>query len=138
MDVRNCKKCGKVFAYNGHNLCPQCKKNEEEEFKIVKEYIYENPGADIQLVSQETGVEVKKILRYLREGKLEIREGNGNLILDCERCGTSIKTGRFCERCTAEVHRELKSSISPRLSDNTAEKQQNSRDRMHILDRHKR
>jgi len=135
MDVRNCKKCGKVFAYNGYNTCPQCKKQDEEEFMVVKEYVYDNPGADIQLVSQETGVEVKKILRYLRDGKLEIREGNGNLILDCERCGAAIKTGRFCERCTVEMQRELRSSISPK---NTSDKAKSSGDRMFIADRRKK
>jgi len=133
MDIKNCKKCGKVFAYNGHNVCPQCRKEEEEEFKNVKEFIYDNPGATVQMVSEETGVDVKKILRYLKEGKLEIK-GDSNLILECERCGVSVNTGRFCNKCISELERELKGSMTEKVKSPS----QNSRDKMYVADRHKR
>jgi len=81
---------------------------EEDEFKVVKEYIYDNPGATISEVSQETEVSVEKIMRFLREERLEIKSENSNLVLGCERCGRSINSGRFCENCKGQITEGLK------------------------------
>lgn len=110
MDVRNCSRCGKIYAYDGFNICIHCRREDEEDFKKVKEYLDKYPGANISEVSEETEVDSKKIIAFLREGRLEI-EDEDNLILNCERCGASIKTGRFCEKCTAEMQREFRQSI---------------------------
>lgn len=88
----------------------QCRREDEEDFKKVKEYIDENPGANISEVSEETEVDTRKIISFLRQGRLEV-ENKDNLLLDCERCGVPIKTGRFCKKCTAEMQREFKQSI---------------------------
>ena len=32
MDVRNCKKCGKLFNFTGEPLCPACAKELESKF----------------------------------------------------------------------------------------------------------
>lgn len=113
MDLRNCKKCNRVFSYTGSDICSRCAGNDIEDFKKVKEYLYENPGATIVEVSEETEVSEKKILRYLRENRIEIREAD-NLLLDCQRCGKPIQSGRFCDKCTHEMQREFKSAIKPK------------------------
>ncbi|MCF6465076.1 TIGR03826 family flagellar region protein [Clostridium sp. Cult2] len=110
MDVRNCSRCGKIYAYDGFKICLQCRREDEKDFKIIKEYIDENPGANISEVSEGTGVDTKKIIEFLREGRLEV-EDEHNLLLSCERCGASIKTGRFCEKCNSEMQREFKRTI---------------------------
>lgn len=113
-DVRNCKKCGRIFQYDGINKkCDRCRKGEEEDFARVKEYLYDHPKATISEVAQETEVEEDLILRYLRQGRLEIVGEGGSLVLDCERCGRSIKTGRFCDQCTHEMTAELKAAFKP-------------------------
>ena len=43
MDVRNCKKCGKLFNFTGEPLCPACAKELESKFFEVRTYIYDNP-----------------------------------------------------------------------------------------------
>jgi len=99
-DVRNCRKCGKIYNHiGGAPICPQCRELEEEDFKRVKEYLYENPGASITQVSTELDVSIELIRRFLKEGRLEIANDEGNLILECENCGKSIKSGRFCPEC---------------------------------------
>lgn len=109
MDVRNCSRCGKVFGYiGGPPLCPSCKQKDEEDYKKVKQYLQENPGATMKEVSEACEVSIEKITRYLREGRLEIREGS-NIVLECEVCGKSIKTGRFCEVCSRQLGREISS-----------------------------
>ncbi|SDZ32998.1 flagellar operon protein TIGR03826 [Proteiniborus ethanoligenes] len=136
MAIRNCKKCGRIYADDNFELCPKCRTNEVDEFKKVKDYLYKYPGADIQVVSDETGVDTKKILKYLRDGKLEIKDDSPNLVLDCERCGTPIRTGRFCQKCVTEMQREFKSAVA----DNSPVKKSTTRDsdKMYIAERHKR
>lgn len=133
-EIRNCKECGRLFQYNGiSKICPRCKRNDEENFKVVREYIYENEEATITEVAEETGVDEDKILRYLREGRLEIIGDNSALILECERCGKGIKTGRFCDECAKELEKELKSGFT-----NTKERQDRKREKMHTAERKKR
>lgn len=99
-DVRNCRKCGKIFNYiGGMPICPACKDKEEEDFQTIKKYLYENPGASLTQVSTELDISIDTIKRFLREGRLEIANDEGNMLLECENCGKSIKTGRFCPDC---------------------------------------
>lgn len=111
MSVMNCMNCGKVFNYYnfGPKICPDCKKKDEEDFKRVKDYLYEHPGASMTELANILEVSVAKIKRYLKEGRLEIVEGS-NFILSCERCGASIRTGRYCDSCMKELTTELKSA----------------------------
>lgn len=113
LDVRNCRKCGKIFNYiGGAPICPACREKEEEDFQRVKKYLYENPGASLTQVSTELEISVEMIKRFLREGRLEIANDEGNLVLECENCGRSIKTGRFCPDCERNLASGFKSAAS--------------------------
>ena len=116
MELKNCVKCGRAFAYVDSDLCSRCGGGDEDDFKKVKLYLYDHPGANVVEVSEETGVSEKQILRYLRENRIEIIEED-NLLLDCERCGVSIRSGRFCDKCTAELQRELTQAIQPKVEE---------------------
>ncbi len=112
MNIRNCKECGKLFQYDGiSKLCYNCRRKDDEDFKRVKEFLYENPKETITVVSEETEVSQDKILRYLREGKLEISADSSGIILDCESCGQAIRTGRYCEKCVRDIERGLKAGF---------------------------
>ena len=56
MDIRNCRKCGRIFNYvMGPTICPDCQKKQEEKFQEVKKYISENHSAYIpQIAIYET------------------------------------------------------------------------------------
>lgn len=108
-DVRNCKKCGRVFSYmGGAPICPACKEADEEDFKRIKNYLYDNPGASLTQVSLELDISVEKIRRFLKDGRLEILSEEGNMFLECEICGKSIKSGRYCSNCEKDLSEELK------------------------------
>jgi flagellar operon protein (TIGR03826 family) len=112
-DVRNCRKCGKIFNYiGGQPICPVCKQLDEDDFKKVKEYLYKNPGATVSQISTELDISVEKIKRFLKEGRLEIIGDDGNMILECESCGKAIKTGRFCHECEKALASNLKTAAS--------------------------
>ena len=112
MDLINCKKCGRAFMKDGNDFCRRCRSDTEDEYRIVKQYVYDNPGATILEVHEATGVAEKLILQYLREGRLEITDDT-NFVLDCQRCGTSIKSGKYCENCTHEMAKEFQSAMKP-------------------------
>jgi flagellar operon protein (TIGR03826 family) len=109
-DVRNCKRCNKIFKYlSGPPICLDCKQQDEDKFKIVKEYLYENPKASVYEVSKELEISVQLIKSFLKEGRLEIIGEDGNMFLECERCGKSISTGRYCESCAREITDDIRS-----------------------------
>ncbi|PAB59372.1 TIGR03826 family flagellar region protein [Anaeromicrobium sediminis] len=135
-ELMNCKKCGRVFQYTGiTKICQRCRKKDDESFKIVREYVYDNPGATLVEISEETGVEEDIILRYIRQGKLEIISENSSLLIECERCGKGIKTGRFCDVCIEEMRRGLSPDIKKR---ETAKEKNENKHRMFTADRKKR
>lgn len=107
MDIKNCKRCGKMFSYlSGMIICNECKKVDEEDFIKVRKYLYDNPGSSMQQISEVCEVSAEKITRFLKEGRLEIREGS-NVILECEICGKSISSGRRCSNCAKQLERDL-------------------------------
>lgn len=132
MELRNCSRCGKLFVYKGSSLCPECQKLDEEDFSKVKDYLYDNPGASLIEVSEATGVSSDKILRYLKEGKLELSSEQSG-ILKCERCGKPIRAGRFCDVCAAEISKGLKRGLEPPRLDNSNRVKGN--EKLHIEDR---
>jgi flagellar operon protein (TIGR03826 family) len=111
-DVRNCKKCGKVFTYLGglDRICGECKKKDEEDFKKVKEYLYDNPRASLTEVSDQLQVSVQKITKFLKDGRLEIVGDEANMVLQCESCGKSIRSGRYCDLCQNGLKKDLAST----------------------------
>lgn len=101
MDVRNCRSCGRLYNYIGgsyRNLCPDCITKLEEKFAEVKQYIEENRTAMINEVSEVCQVSTKQIEQWVREERLCFAD-DSPIGLDCEVCGKTIKTGRFCDGC---------------------------------------
>lgn len=114
MNVKNCRKCGRIFNYiTGPCVCPACREALEADFQRVKEYIRAHAGATITEVAQECKVEPAQIHQWLREERLEIMEGSA-IVLQCESCGAPIKSGKYCEKCK----RELAYGFSSAIKDN--------------------
>ncbi len=111
MDLINCKKCGRLFgSENGEVHCSKCRDNDDEDFKKVRDYLYDHPGASVQEVSEETEVSEQKIIKFLKQERIEIVEDE-NAVLGCERCGVSIKTGKYCEKCKNDLKKELSAAL---------------------------
>lgn len=111
MELRNCPQCGKLFTYISINLCPHCLREDEEDFRKVKEYLYENPGAGLIELAEATEVDESKIIRWIREGRLEDKKFTG-LLIPCERCGTQISSGRYCASCAQELARGFSQGLT--------------------------
>ncbi|NLG89099.1 MAG: flagellar operon protein YvyF [Clostridiaceae bacterium] len=109
-EIKYCRECRKIFQYvSGPVLCPVCRKIDEEEFEKVRKFLREFPGANMQEVSDNTGVSPVKISRWLKEERLEVSE-DSPVALNCEKCGVRIRSGRFCVECSKGLAREMMSA----------------------------
>ncbi len=135
MEVKTCRNCGKLFNYLGRAtpLCPACMKALEEKFQVVKEYIRDNPGANIQQVSDGTEVSAKIIKQWVREERLTFAEGSG-VGLECENCGASILTGRFCANCKNKVANDINGILQANKPKPVEEKKRDTSAKMRFLD----
>lgn len=112
-DISTCARCGKLFQYMGSGLkiCQKCKELDEQEFNSVKDYLFENPLATIKDTVAATGVSIRRIRSYLREGRLIIPD-TSPIFINCENCGTTIKYGRLCRACANELSNEIKKEMN--------------------------
>jgi len=111
MDIRNCPKCKKVFSYVSSSYCPACEKEEEALFNIVRDYIKENNTSTMMQVCEATGITMKKLTRYIKEGRLEISKGmHGELT--CEACGKPVLKGKFCDSCVVKIGQEMNTAFA--------------------------
>lgn len=111
MDVRNCRKCGRIFNYvSGVPICPNCKDEMEKKFQEVKEYIQDHKEAGIGQISADCEVESNQIMQWVREERLVFSD-DSPITLSCENCGEPIRTGRFCDKCKSSVANGLRDSF---------------------------
>jgi flagellar operon protein (TIGR03826 family) len=137
MNVRNCRKCGKLFNYMaGMPICPACKEVLEAKFQDVKKYIRDHRAADIKEVSEACEVESAQIQQWIREERLEFTS-DSPVKLPCENCGTMIRSGKYCEKCKKNMANNLSSAIDkPRQAALVEEPKRTSHDnKMRFLGR---
>ncbi|MCL1843303.1 MAG: flagellar protein [Defluviitaleaceae bacterium] len=103
MEAMNCPRCGKVFVKIIESICDACVKAEVNIFDKVRDYVKENPNKSIKEVSEECEVTVKRVLQYIRDGRLEASGGMQGDVL-CSKCGKPINIGRMCEKCILETN----------------------------------
>lgn len=111
MNVRNCRKCGRIYNYvAGPPICPACQEELERKFREVRDYIRDNKGVGIHQVAEECEVEVSQIRQWLREERLELVENSG-IVLTCDNCGAPVTSGRYCQKCKNELAQGLTQAI---------------------------
>lgn len=110
MDIKNCVKCNKIFNYvAGPSICSNCRQTAEEKFKEVRIFIRKNPKSSVGEVGEACEVDVKQIRQWIREERLSFSEDSA-IGIECEVCGKTIKTGRYCDVCKADVVNKLGSA----------------------------
>lgn len=107
-ELKNCQQCGKVFLATSNTIiCPECAILDKEVYQKVREFLIDYPGSKLFSVIEATGVPSKTLLRYLREGRLEITGNIDSLeskaFLTCLNCGIPIRSGEYCKEC-ARTH----------------------------------
>ena len=132
MDISNCRGCGRLFnVITNSRLCPQCLQALEDKFQQVKEYLREKPNSSIDAVSQDNDVSVKQIRQWVREERLTFSE-ESIVGIECEQCGTQIRTGRYCDACKMKISNNLMSALDT-PTEVVSKKNMHDRDRMRFL-----
>ncbi len=110
MALANCIKCKKVFNRVSSPICDDCHKKEEETYEKVYEYLKENPDLTVSELAEGTGVSEKKIFKYFREGRFQEITGD-RAVLECEKCGKPVTTGRYCQDCKIAMSKNINESF---------------------------
>lgn len=133
MEVRNCPRCGKIFVYTGFNLCPACRREEEELFERVEAFLRSHPGANLEAVAEGTGIAKEIILDFIRSGRLVTALKTEGL-LRCEICGRPIDQGRICKECAGRLKQGLVKEKTPQAPLERKEGATWREHRLHIAD----
>lgn len=133
MDVRNCRNCKRLFNYiGGAKLCPACKEELEKKFTQVKEYIRNNKSASLKMISEDNEVSVQQLHQWVREERLVFTE-ESMVGLDCEKCGKTIRTGRYCDQCKNQMLHDF-GNVYKKEEKVITKKDPRSREKMRFLD----
>src|SRR5690554_1778067 len=106
LNIGNCPRCGRIFAKGIKDVCQPCVKEIDQEYREVADYLRDNRGASLHIVSEETGVSNKQIIKFIREGRISLIDAP-NLGIPCDVCGTLIREGIMCESCRGRFSKDL-------------------------------
>ncbi|MCA0384092.1 MAG: hypothetical protein LCH34_00695 [Firmicutes bacterium] len=119
--LKKCEKCGRFFGDEGQTVCSACRMSskgfkstgdpERDKFVMTRDIVYENPDISPQGIidiMSDMGVEItiREIMKYVDEGRLSlntVKDGN-----HCQRCGTRISFGKYCDRCRFKLEQQNK------------------------------
>lgn len=107
MNLDNCPRCGKLFAKNFRDVCPTCMRDIDKEYELCANYLREFRGSIITEVSEATGVSIKQITKFIREGRISIMNAP-NMSYPCESCGTLIRENHLCDNCRQRLDKDKK------------------------------
>jgi len=106
LNVGYCPRCGKLFSRSYHEVCANCVKEIEEQYTLCRDYLKENKYATLSQLSEETGVPMKQILKFIREGRLATTDAP-NITYPCESCGTPIREHYLCPNCRDRLAKKI-------------------------------
>lgn len=107
MPLANCPQCHRLFNQMGAEVCPNCREEEDQAYASIYSYLSANPQADLEQVVNASGVSAETIRGFIKSGRLVGFENLAMSVLSCQRCGTAISIGRYCQPCRQELSKSL-------------------------------
>ncbi|MFD0957909.1 TIGR03826 family flagellar region protein [Paenibacillus chungangensis] len=107
MNLDNCPRCGKLFAKNIRDVCQVCLRDIDKEYEKCATYLRENKGAMITELSDQTGVSIRQITKFIREGRISMMDAP-NLSYPCESCGVLIRESHLCDACRKRLTKDTR------------------------------
>jgi hypothetical protein len=101
-EVNNCMICNYTLRSRSDLICHFCIRNEDLLFRLVRNYVYDNPKCTMIEAALCTGVPTRIITKFLREERLEITDETADFLL-CMKCKKPIKSGKLCDPCKKSV-----------------------------------
>lgn len=85
MSVQRCDACGGLFAHLPRGVCATCLDQRESEFRAVRDWLRGNRGSGIAEASEATGVDEGTIVRFIREGRIDVVDPAADPVLARDR-----------------------------------------------------
>jgi len=105
VDVQSCKVCGRIFNASKPGVCQKCRVKENDALTLVTDSLRDEPGQSVEELSENTGVDEKLIMKFIREGKIASDTIIGTV--PCGRCGKPAQSlaVRLCSKCLADLQK---------------------------------
>ncbi|MBD0384186.1 TIGR03826 family flagellar region protein [Paenibacillus sedimenti] len=123
MNVANCPRCGKIFVKGFMDVCPNCKKEIEQQYEKCLKYLRDNRGATVQELTEATEVSIKQITKFIREGRISIMNAP-NMSFPCEVCGTLIRENTMCDPCRTKLVKDVRNNAEDQRRSEELKKQE--------------
>jgi hypothetical protein len=120
----NCPRCGRLSPCLVRGECPACLREEHRQLAELRAYLREHQARTAQEISEQTGIPLERVLRWIREGRLIPMAGV--VYATCRRCGRGILIGVLCPVCRQELAaavRELQRALARQEKPAPAEEQ---------------
>ncbi|SDS98480.1 flagellar operon protein TIGR03826 [Paenibacillaceae bacterium GAS479] len=106
MNLDNCPRCGRIFAKNFREVCPNCIREIDREYEDCRDYLRKNRGATINELSEQTKISIRQITKFIKEGRISLIDAP-NLSYPCEVCGILIREDHMCEACRQRLRSDV-------------------------------
>ncbi|RXZ83478.1 flagellar protein [Paenibacillaceae bacterium] len=117
MNLGNCPRCGKLFTATFREVCPACLKQIDQDYEKCATFLRENRNCAMGELSEETGVSVRQITKFIREGRISIVNAP-NMHYPCEMCGAFIKEHHMCNDCRKKLLKDVAAAESDAAKQN--------------------
>lgn len=102
-----CRICKKPFYSFGARVCGDCQDRIEEDFKTIKDFLYDNPQkTSAEAIAEGTGVDKRIILHLIQDRRL-LTKDTPDITMSCEICKKPSADGRICNDCKAALSQDL-------------------------------
>lgn len=128
MNVGNCPECGRLYMKTTLGMCNDCYRLEEDNEKIVAEYVRDNPKSSVEAIHKATGIKEKTIFRMIKNGRFM---DAGEISYPCESCGKPIYEGRLCDKCNTNFVNQVKESDATRAAKTKEDEERRRRSGMY-------
>lgn len=108
MDYKYCKRCGKLYNYNGSKICHECVKALDDVVFDIKNYLSENPSANVMNICKNLEIDEKDILYLIREQRIELTQIDLDKVgVVCAKCGKPTLGEKYCRECKEKMSEDL-------------------------------
>lgn len=124
-----------LYVASGMYKCKLCGHEVLDDYGKIKEFLENYGPMPSVMIARATGVQPDVIEMLLKTGKVEIPEGS-NYYLKCEKCGCSIRYGRFCLSCANGLAGDIKTTMRDDIGERPRQELTSERSgKMHFLRR---
>ena len=113
LKVIKCPRCGTKYGPQemGYHECSNCGFRETKECALVRD-CYEKVSGDITTkeVAKYAGISEKEVEEVKKMLSLELKDLEDHKHR-CNKCGTSILYGRYCQNCKKDLLGDLRSTF---------------------------